>query len=150
MVLDAIQRMNLTLSAGTAAVSLAFAPPAFAGSVLVGSLIEAFNFHGLRRSAQFLFDGQIAGRGGWVVVFALRFIVFATVVFGVMYFGAHPVGLVIGLSLVVPATLIDAWRRRPTIDEDAPALPFDDPDWELWDPWRARERYRDELEDDWP
>ena len=44
----------------------------------------------------------------------------------------------------------DVMIERPAVEEDAPALAFDDPEWELWDPWRARERYPDEVEEDWP
>jgi hypothetical protein len=58
------------------------------------------------------------------------------------------VGLVLGLSLILPAALIEAWRSRPPIVEDAPALPEDDPGWNDWNPWLARERL-DDPEDDW-
>jgi len=138
--LDPIQRMNLKLSAGAVAASLVFASPIFALSLLVGSLLEAFNFHALRRSAQFLFWGQIAGGRGWAGVFALRFSLLAVGIVAAMHFGAHPIGLVIGLSLTMPAAVIEAWRTRPPVDENAPALAPDDPSWDLWNPWLARER----------
>ena len=41
------------------------ASPAFALSLGFGALLEAVNFRGLRRSAQFLFWGEIRGGGGW-------------------------------------------------------------------------------------
>jgi len=148
VVLDPIQRMNLKLSAGAAAASLALATPAFAASLLVGALLEAANFHGLRRSAQFLFWGEIAGGRGWAGVFALRFGLLALGIVAALSFGADPIGLVIGLSLMMPAALIEAWRTRPPVDENAPALDADDPSWDRWNPWLARERGEEASEED--
>jgi hypothetical protein len=148
VVLSPVQRMNLKLSAGAVAASLVLASPLFALSMAVGSLIEAINFDGLRRSASFVFAGEISGSRKWLVVFALRFTILATVIFAAMHFGADPIGLVIGLSLMVPAVVIEAWRARPAIDADAPALDSDDPAWDLWDPWLARERDPYDVEDE--
>ena len=148
MALDPIQRMNLKLSAGAVAASLMLASPLFALSMALGSAIEAINFDGLRRSASFVFAGEIRGSRKWLIVFALRFSILALVIFGAMYFGAHPIGLVIGLSLMVPAVVIEAWRARPPIDENAPALDADDPAWDLWDPWLARDRDPYDVEDE--
>jgi len=142
--------MNLKLSAAAVAASLVLATPAFAFSLLTGSLLEAVNFHGLRRSAQFLFWGQIAGSRGWTGVFALRFSLLAVGIAAAMHFGADPVGLCIGLSLIMPAAVIEAWRTRPAVDESAPALDSDDPSWDRWNPWLARERGEFEDEEDKP
>ena len=65
MNIDPIERANLTLSAGAVAASLVFASPAFAAGLATGALLEAVNFRGLRRQAQFLFWGQIQTGGGW-------------------------------------------------------------------------------------
>jgi hypothetical protein len=65
-----------------------------------------------------------------------------------LYFGAHPVGLLIGLSLIVPAAIIEAWRARPAVNPEAPQLAPDDPDWERWNPWLAREREESEEVDE--
>ena len=46
----------------------------------------------------------------------------------------------------MPAAVIEAWRARPAVDENAPALDPDDPSWDRWNPWLARER--DALEDE--
>lgn len=147
MDLDPIQRMNLKISAGAVAVGLVLVSPLFAVSLAVGSLLEAVNFHGLRRSAQFLFWGEIAGGRGWSGVFALRFSLLALGIVSAIHFGADPVGLTIGLSLVMPAAIVEAWRARPPVDESAPALAEDDPSWDRWNPWLARERTADEEED---
>ena len=52
--------------------------------------------------------------------------------------------LVVGLSLVIPAAVIEAWRTRPPVDPRAPALAHDDESWERWNPWLAREVEPDE------
>jgi hypothetical protein len=144
--LDPIQRMNLKLSAGAVAASLVLATPVFAFSLLAGALLESFNFHALRRSAQFLFWGQIDCGRGWMGVFALRFSLLALGIIAALHFGADPVGLLIGLSLMIPAVAIEAWRARPAVDASAPALASDDPSWDRWNPWLARER--DPVEED--
>jgi len=150
VVLDSTQRMNMKLSAGAVAASLVWATPVFAFSLLVGAVLEGFNFHGLRRSAQFMFWGEIAGSRGWIGVFSLRFSLLAIGICTALYFGADPVGLLIGLSLMIPAAVIEAWRSRPAIDPNAPTLAADDPSWDDWNPWLVRERERPETEEDNP
>lgn len=144
MSIDPIERTHFTFSAGAVAVSLAFASPVFAASLAFGALLEAMNFHGLRRSAQFLFWGEIAGGRGWSGVFALRFGLLVLGIGGALAFGADPLGLIVGLSLILPAAVIEAWRTRPPIDPTAGALAPEDPAWEAWNPWLARERVPDE------
>lgn len=138
--IDPIERTNLVLSAGAAAASLLVVSPAFALSLAAGALLESLNFRGLRRSAQFLFWGQIRSGGAWSGVFALRFGLLALGIAVALYLGADPVGLLVGLSLIMPATVIEAWRTRPAVDPDAPCLAPDDDAWERWNPWLARER----------
>jgi hypothetical protein len=54
--------------------------------------------------------------------------------------GANPIALLIGLSIVVPAVVIDAWHHRPAIEncELVPAPPPDDPSWDDWSLWRVQ------------
>jgi hypothetical protein len=137
--LDPIERTNLTLSAGAAALSLALAPPAFAASLLAGAALELVNFRGLRRSAAAFLGGEIPGSSGYSAVAGLRFLLLAVGIATALGLGAHPVGLVIGLSLIMPAAVIEAWRHRPPVEPDAPRLAADDPDWDRWDAWLARE-----------
>ena len=148
MTVDAIERTNLALSAGAAALSLAFATPLFAASLVAGAALETVNFRGLRRSALAFFRGEVPGSAGYRAVAGLRLLVLTVGIGASLALGAHPVGLVIGLSLIVPATLIEAWRHRPPVDPDAPALAPDDPAWERWDPWRASERPPAEDDDE--
>ena len=148
MRIDPIERLNLVLSAGAVAASLAIATPVFAVSLAAGALLETFNFRGLRRSAQFLFWGQIRGSGGWMGVFFLRFSLLVIGIGAALHFGADPVGLLIGLSIIMPAVIIEAWRTRPAVDPQAPALDPEDPAWESWNPWLAREREESEEADE--
>jgi len=137
--IDPVERINLTLSAGAVAASLVFATPAFAGSLAIGALLEACNFRSLRRAARFLFAGEIRGGGAWTGVYALRFGLMMIGIVGALVFGAHPVALLIGLSLIMPAAVLEACRNRPSVDSDAPSLAPEDPEWDRWDAWRVRE-----------
>jgi hypothetical protein len=145
--IDPIERTNLTLSAGAVAASLLLAGPAFALSLAFGALLEAVNFRGLRRQAQLLFWGEIRSGGAWTGVFGLRFGILVLGIGGALAFGADPLGLLFGLSLIMPAAVIEAWRARPPLDPGALALAPDDPAWERWNPWLARERDEQEGEE---
>jgi hypothetical protein len=146
--IDPIERLNLTLSASAVAASAALVSPAFAVSLAIGAALEAINFRGMRRSAQFLFWGEISGSGPWIGVYSLRYSILVIGIIAAIYFGAHPVGLLLGLSLIMPAAVIDAWMNRPQIDPDAEALDPEDPAWNRWNPWLAREIEPAEEEDD--
>jgi len=138
--IDPIERANLALSAGAVAAGWWLASPAFALSLGFGALLEAVNFRGLRRSAEFLFGGQILTGSLWSGMFALRFGLLAIGIGAALAFGADPVGLLLGLSLIMPAAIFEAWRTRPPLDPTAPALAPDDPSWDRWNAWLARER----------
>lgn len=142
----AISRTSLALAVAAVAAAALFASPLFALSLALGALFEHLNFRGLYRKAAALVlpDGPGAGRG---IALALpRFALLAAAIALALALGAHPIGLVIGLSLVVPAAVIEAWRVRPPVDPEARALPPDDEAWERWDPWLAREREPEEEE----
>ena len=146
--IDPIERTNLTLSAGAVAASLVLASPAFAVSLAIGALLEVVNFRGLRRQSQFLFWGQIRSGGVWTGVYGLRFGLLVIGIGAALYFGADPIGLLIGLSLIMPAAVFAAWRSRPPIDPNAPTLAGDDPEWDRWNPWLARESDEPDDEDE--
>jgi hypothetical protein len=139
MSIDPIERWNIAISAGAVATSLAVATPLFATSLAVGAALEAANFRALRRSTQFMFWGVMPGQRGWAAIFSMRFGLLAIGIIAALYLGADAVGLVAGLSLIVPATVIETWRSRPPIDPNAPRLDDDDPSWDRWNPWLARE-----------
>ncbi len=149
--IDPIERKNLLFSAGAVAAAYALFSPGFAWSLGIGALLEAANFRALRRSGEMLFAGQVPARRFGSAGFASRFLLLGIAIGVAIYAGAHPVGLVIGLSLIIPATIIEAIRTRPTIDPNAPALDPDDEGWDLWNPWLALERDAadKEEEDEW-
>ena len=141
MRLDPTERLNLTLSAGAVAACFAVATPNFASSVALGAALEAINFRALCASSRALFGGVVAGGGPWVGVLGLRFALVAAGIAAGLTAGAHPIGLVLGLSLVMPSVVIAAlWNRPPLQDlPPEPALAPDDPSWETYSIWRARE-----------
>ena len=138
-----VERLNLGLSAGAVAASFALATPHFATSLALGAFVEAINFGAIHRGARALFEGEPAGARGWVGVFSMRFVLLALAIFMTLQAGADPVAFLIGLSLVMPATLIDAWIHRPPVIDPA-ELPVlfeeeseDDREyWESYSIWR--------------
>ena len=143
---DPIERMNLVLSAGVVAASFALAPPRFAVSLAVGAVLEIVNFRALRRAAKRLLEREIASGAAWVGQFGLRFARLGAAMYLALDAGANPAGLVLGLSVIVPATVWAAWRSQPPAAPVAgyAVPPPDDPSWDDWNPWLARERERDE------
>lgn len=126
--LASVEQWNLGLSASAVAASLALGTPHFATSLAAGALLEAVNLGALRRSAVRFFAGEM-GRS-WTGAFALRFLYLAGGIFLTLQAGAHPVALLIGLSIAMPAVLVDAWLNRPPILDPAtlPILLDDEPD----------------------
>jgi hypothetical protein len=140
LTLHPMERLNLGISAGAIAVSLAVASPSFSGSLALGAALEAVNFRALRASSARLFSGEIQGGRPWVLLLGLRLVLLLGSMGVALAAGAHPIGLLIGVSTIVPAALIGAWLMRPPIDPSAPGLPPDDPSWDLYSVWRAGER----------
>ncbi len=148
MNIDPFERMNLVISAGAVATSYAIASPAFTTGLALGAAMEAVNFHALRRSSQFLFWGMLPNQRAWGGLFAMRFGLLAIGICAALYFGTNAAGLLVGLSLVMPAAILEAWRTRPEIVDDPQALDEDDPAWEDYNPWLAREVERPAEDDD--
>ena len=142
--IERVQGLNLGLSAGAVAVSWMLLSPLFAASLAAGAALEAANFRSLRRSCPLIFQAGVSGSGAAASSFGLRFVLLAAAVGLAVYLGAHPVGLVIGLSLIVPSVVIAAWMARPEPAPATPAPPPDDPSWDEWNPWLARERDAEE------
>jgi len=141
-----LERWNLGISTGAVAVSALAFSPGFAASLGLGAAFGAVNLRALVSASQRLFDGTLAGSGPWVALFGLRFVMLAVAIGLSLQAGAQAVPLVVGLSLVIPATIVGAWRMRPPVEPDAPVLDPDDPGWERWNPWLAREREEGEKE----
>jgi hypothetical protein len=146
-----IETLHFVFSAGAVATSIALATPQFAVSVAAGAAIEALNFRGLAIASQALCGGVIARRGAWLGLLGLRLLVLATVLLLALQVGASPAGLLVGLSVILPASLIGAFALRPPVDPSVgptpPVPPADDPSWDTWNPWLARERTRAEDEE---
>lgn len=143
--MERVERQNLAVSAGAAAAGYALVSPAFAAGLAAGALIEALNFRHLLRSGRKLFAGDNLA---WGAGYGLRFGFLGVAMATALWLGAHPIGLVAGLSVILPLVVIEAWRTRPPVQPDAPALAPDDPAWDQWNPWLARER-DDDDEDAW-
>jgi hypothetical protein len=140
MRLDRVERLNLTLSAGAVAASIALTTPHFTLSLAVGAALEAVSFRALRRAGKALVSGELVAAGPRIGVFGARFLLLAAGIVLSMAAGANPIALLIGLSIVVPALVIDAWRHPPAIVdcELVPAPPPDDPSWDNWSLWRVQ------------
>jgi hypothetical protein len=113
-----VEQWNLGLSASAVAASYALLTPHFATSLAAGAFLEAINLGAIHRAAQRLFAGGMMS-GGWVGGLSLRFIILGTAIYLTMRAGANPIALLIGLSIAMPATLIDAWLNRPPILDPA-------------------------------
>lgn len=154
-----VERLNLGLSAGAVAASFAFVTPHFAGSLAAGALLEALNLGLIHRGARRLFGGELAGARTWVGVFSMRFLTLAAAIFVVMQAGANPAALLIGLSIAMPATVIDAWLNRPPVVDPATLPTFledgrlegesdDDAEyWEQYSVWRPGRLITTERDD---
>ncbi|MCG8589983.1 MAG: hypothetical protein MJE66_11900 [Proteobacteria bacterium] len=144
--MDATERVNLSIAGGAIATSAALAPPVFTVSLVLGAFMEAVSYRALRRSTEAFFAGQ---GGSWSAGYGLRFGFIALGMTIALAAGAHPVGLVLGLSTVVPAVIIAAFRQPPPeVSAEATVLPPDDPAWDDHNPWLARDIHRDDEEED--
>jgi len=116
--LATVEQWNLGLSAGAVAASFAFATPFFAISLAAGAFLEAIHLGAIHRAARKLFAGEMMS-GGWVGGPAIRFMLLGTAIYLTITSGAHPVAFVVGLSIAMPATVIDAWINRPPVVDPA-------------------------------
>jgi hypothetical protein len=137
--LDPMERLNLGFASGGLAASLAFGSPAFATSFALGAALEAVNFRALRACCTRLLAGELQGAGVWTALLGMRLSMLLVSMGIALVAGAHPLGLMLGVTTIVPAALLGAWWLRPAIDPDAPCLGPDDPSWDRWSVWRGGE-----------
>ena len=130
---------NLAFCAGAVAAGFELVSPRFAASLALGALLETLNFRILWRASQRILLAS-APAGAVLGAFGLRFALLALALWAALRAGADEVGLVIGLSLMVPAVVLAAWRARPAPGPAGGTPPPDDPSWDAWNPWLARER----------
>ena len=133
-----VERLNFTLSAGAVVASLAFFTPQIASSVAAGALLEVVNFRSMHASARSFFAGRFGGAGLWVGIAGLRLAVLGGAIVLAVMLGAHPVAFVAGLSIVLPAVVLDGWWNRPAVvdQSDYPVPEPDDPSWDDFSVWR--------------
>jgi hypothetical protein len=149
-----VEQWNLGLSASAVAASYALATPHFAISLAAGAFLEAINLGAIHRAARRLFKGESLSNG-WVGGLSMRFIILGVAIFMTMNAGANPIALLIGLSIAMPATILDAWLNRPPIVDPAtlPVFLDDgiDEDERLWQTGRLfTSKYSDRPADEWP
>lgn len=140
--LDPIERVSLALSAGSVGAAYVFASPHFATGLAVGAALETMNLRvQVRTARRFFAGGWAGGAGGWLGGFGFRFGLLMIAIIAALEFGADPLGLLVGVSLSMPAVVFWAWRNRPAVmvQAAAPALAADDPSWDRWSVWRAKE-----------
>ena len=138
-----MERLNFGISAGAVAAGFALASPVFAASLAFGAAIEALNFRALRSAAARACSPATSTMGktvGGGLRPALRFPGGRDLA-GAQRRVRTRSGLVIGLSTTIPAVVIGAsCSDRRSSTELEPGPPPDDPSWDAWNPWLARER----------
>ena len=127
-------------------VALAVATPKLALSLLLGAALQTMNFRGLFGLAQAALAREARVASG----FALRLPLFGALLFFAIGAGVDAVGLVAGITTLIPAVVVAAWQARPRDAADPStlsALAPDDPSWDQYSPWLARERETERSED---
>lgn len=102
-ILNFVTRANWILFVITSAVGFIMFTPVFAGGIFCGGLIVTLNFHMLARTLRSaLTPPHLSSHNAIIAKYYLRFIASGFIIF-VLIAGriVHPVGLVIGLSIVV-------------------------------------------------
>ena len=102
-ILNFVTRANWILFVITSAVGFIMFSPVFAGGIFCGGLIVTLNFHMLARTLRSaLRPPYLSSHNVIIAKYYLRFIASGFIIF-VLIAGriVHPVGLVIGLSIVV-------------------------------------------------
>ena len=150
--LDPVERMSLAVTLSSLGAAYAFAPPRFAAGVAVGAAIETLNLRVQVRAARRFFEFE-GGRSAasWMSGFGIRFGLMSCAILLAVESGIDPVGLLVGLLVALPGVFIWAWNNRPPLvsQPPQPALAPDDPSWDRWSVWRAREvTPEDVLEED--
>jgi hypothetical protein len=133
-------------TATAALAGFVLATPKFALSLLLGAALQTLNFRALFGLARNAFTQQARAASG----FALRLPLFGALAFVAIKAGVDAAGLLAGITLLVLAAVIAAWQSRPRDTADLSALPAlapDDPGWDQYSPWLARERETERTED---
>lgn len=107
-ILNFVTRANWLLFVITSVVGFIMFTPVFAGGIFCGGLIVTLNFHMLARTLRSaLAPPHLSSHNVIIAKYYLRFIASGFIIF-VLIAGriVHPVGLVIGLSIVVLSIML--------------------------------------------
>ena len=112
-ILNFVTRANWLILAGATAVGMALAPLDFGLGILGGGLIVTINFYLLARTLRrALTPPHLASHNAVLAKYYLRFIVSGFVIFLLIAGGVvNPLGLVIGLSIVVMSIILATIRE---------------------------------------
>jgi len=112
-ILTFVTRANWALLAGATAAGAALAPPDVALGILCGGLIVTVNFYLLARTLRrALTPPHLASHHAVIAKYYLRFLASGFIIFLLIAGGVvNPVGLVIGLSVVVMSIILATIRE---------------------------------------
>jgi hypothetical protein len=108
-----VTRANWVLLAAATLAAAVFAPPRFALGVFAGGLLVTANFHLLARTLrQALKPPHLASHHAVLAKYYARFLISGFIIFVLIASGwVEPLGLVIGLSVVVASILLATVRE---------------------------------------
>ncbi|MGI9570727.1 MAG: ATP synthase subunit I, partial [Desulfobulbia bacterium] len=112
-ILTFVTRANWILFLGASIVGLLTMPPAFARGIIFGGLLVTLNFHLLAKTLKkALTPPHIASPNAVLAKYYIRFIASGFIIF-VLIAGhfVNPVGLVLGLSVVVASIILATLRE---------------------------------------
>jgi hypothetical protein len=112
-ILQFVTRANWVILAGATMAGIVVAPPDFALGILSGGLIVTVNFYLLARTLRrALTPPHLASHNAVIAKYYLRFLASAFVIFLLIAGGVvNPLGLVIGLSVVVMSIILATIRE---------------------------------------
>jgi hypothetical protein len=116
-ILSFVTRSNWILFVAASLTGLILAPPAFARGIFFGGLLVTVNFHLLARTLRkALTPPQLASPNAVLAKYYIRFIASGFIIF-ILIAGrlVNPVGLVLGLSVVVASITLATLREAKNL-----------------------------------
>ena len=116
-ILKFITRANWLLFFGASLTSFILAPPDFARGVFFGGLLVTLNFHMLARTLRkALTPPHLASHNLVLAKYYLRFMLSGVIIFALIAWHiVNPLGLVLGLSVVVASIILATLRELKKI-----------------------------------
>jgi hypothetical protein len=116
-ILSFVTRSNWILFVAASLAGLILAPPAFARGIFFGGLLVTLNFHLLAKTLRkALTPPQLASPNAVLAKYYIRFIASGFIIF-ILIAGrlVNPVGLVLGLSVVVASIILATLREAKNL-----------------------------------